>query len=115
MNGRDIDRLLSQSALRNADTTAPHAAAMDRARAVILESLTPVRPMPRTPLLAALFLAVCAAAGIGGGVALRVLGWPALTSLQRSAIFLLLAVFTLGASLLCAWEMAPAARRVRAR
>jgi len=115
MNGRDIDELLSQSAVRNAETSAPDAAAVNRARAAVLESLTPVRPLPRSPLLAVLFVGICAAAGIGGGIALRILGWPALTPLQRSAIFPLLAVLSAAASLLCAWEMVPGARRVRAR
>jgi hypothetical protein len=113
MNSREIDDLLSRSALQNANTVAPDSAVVDRARGAVNASLAPVRPLPGTAALALIFVAICAAPGIAGGYALRVLGWPALDPLQRWVIFPVIAACATVAAVLCAGEMRPGAQRLR--
>jgi hypothetical protein len=105
---RDIDDILRQAG------EVPHGVdpvVLNRVTQSIESSLRPVRPLPRTGVLAGALVLTCAAVAIAGGILLGFHGVYNLSVLQRALIFLTLAIILGRVSTECVGQVIPGSQR----
>lgn len=104
MKDREIDDILKRAADVSDDV---HPAVLSRVTQSIESSLRPVRPLPRTWVLAVALVVICAAIATAGAALLGFGGIYNLSVLQRALIFLALAIFLGLASIECVGQVIP--------
>lgn len=102
-----MDELLAQAANRQPDPGEARAG-IERAQAVILGDLRPVRPMGPSGVYVLLFFCVFAALAIGAGLILGPHGFHVLSGVERALIFSALPIAAAVAALACTRSMRPA-------
>ena len=80
--------------------------------AAMARDTKPVRPLPGTMTMGAIFFLLCWAVAIVGGIAAGPKGFQLLTQVEWISIFGVLAAVTAGAAMLAARSMRPAAGRL---
>jgi hypothetical protein len=100
------------SATLDVDAGAISAAANGKIRAAIANDTKPVRPLPGTKTMGAIFFLLCWVIAMAGGIVVGPKGFHLLTTLERISIFAVLAAVTIAAALLAARAMRPAAGRL---
>ncbi len=108
MRDEDIDNILKQSA-----DAAPEVdpAVLDRVSGSIRSSLDPVRPLPRTWILAGGLHLICAAVAVAGGMLLGPHGVQKMSGLEIWLIFPVLEILVWIGAVLCVAEVIPGSRR----
>ena len=107
MKDREIDDILARAA------KAPHdvdPALLDRVTESIGASLTPVRPLPAAWLLTTAFVLMCGSVAVVTASFLGLHGLENLGSLERAAIFSVLAILMVLMAAICASQMIPGSR-----
>jgi hypothetical protein len=105
---REIDDILKRAA------DVPHGvdpAVMNRVTQSIESSLRPVRPLPRTWVLAVALVVICVAIAVAGAALLGFHGIYNLNAPERALIFSVLAILLGLASIECVGQMIPGSRR----
>ena len=100
------------AALDRDDGEVVDAALSAKIRGAIARETKPVRPLPGTLTMGAIFFLLCWVIAIGGGLAAGPEGFRLLTQVEWVSIFGILAAVTAGAAMLAARGMRPAAGRL---
>jgi hypothetical protein len=110
VTSREVDEILATARQASTDVDP---ALLQRVRASLLASLSPVRRLAPARNYAATFVAVFAAIAIGVGQALRMRGLLLLNSVERIAIFGALVLFAGVAGIVVARDMRPGSKTLR--
>jgi hypothetical protein len=108
MNDREIDAILNEAA-RALDEV--DVAVLERVTDSVKPSLSPVRPLPSTPILSAGLVFACAAVSLIGGAVSGFYGIEKMTLWQRALVFPSLAALMWISGAAFANEMIPGSRR----
>jgi hypothetical protein len=110
MTPEEIDRVLTEAARRSPPQEVD-AGVVQRAKASVVSSLQPVRPLASSRVFLVIFFILFAAVAALGAVVFGVRGFPVLSGVQRAVIFPLLVAAAAMAAIAAIREMRPAGGR----